>query len=102
MKPIITSKKCKPIKPYSEPYDEIQLECRGPIYNERSQKTYLLAFKDRFYKFPSAKVSKHANAISLQKFLPNFILLHGVPRRIYFDQARCQVDKQKKQFLREA
>ena len=101
LKPVIPSTKCNPIKPCSEPNEEIQLDFEGPIYNERNHEVYFLAFIERFSKFLSVEVCQHANANSIQKFLRNYILLQGVPRRIHFDQARCQIGKQISNFYKQ-
>ena len=69
LKHLFTSTKCKPIKPCSEPNEEIQLDFGGTIYNERNQKTYFLACLDRFSKFPMAETFEQANPSNAQIYL---------------------------------
>ena len=57
-----------------------------------------LACIDRSSTFPSAEVFDRANADNILKFLQKYVLLHGVPRSIRLDQARCQTGQRIKAF----
>ena len=70
----------------------------GPIYDEKNQEIYFLACIDRFSKFPTAEVFDRANGNNILKFLQEYVLLHGIPRTIILDQARCQTGQQVKTF----
>ena len=80
------------------PNEEIQINFAGPIYNEKNQEVCFLACIDRFSKFPIAEVFDRANIDNILKFLQKYVLLHGIPRLIRLDQARCQNGQQIKLF----
>ena len=82
------------------PNDEIQINFAGPIYNEKNQEVCFLACIDRFSKFPTAEVFDRANMDNILKFLQKYVLLHGIPRLIRLDQARCQTGQQIKLFCK--
>ena len=76
------------------PNEEIQIEFGGPIYNEKNEEVYFLACIDQFSNFPTAEVFDTANADNILKFLQEYVLLHGIPRSIRVDQARCKTGNQ--------
>ena len=80
------------------PNEEIQIDFGGPIYNKKNQEVYFLACIDRFSKFPTVEVFDRANADIFLKILQEYVLLHGIPRSIRLDQARCQTGQQNKAF----
>ena len=94
LKPIIPANKWAPLNLCKIPNEEIQIDFGGPIYNEKNQKIYFLACIDRFSKFPTAEVFDRANGDNILKFLQEYVLLHGIPRAIRLDQARCQTGQQ--------
>ena len=98
LKSIIPAKKWAPLKLCKVSNEEIQIDLGGPIYNEKNQEVYFLACIDRFSKFPTAEVFDRANADNILKFLQEYVLLHGIPRSIRLDQARCQTGSQIKAF----
>ena len=98
LKSIIPANKWAPLKLCKVPNEEIQIGFGGPIYNEKNQEIYFLACIDRFSKFPTAEVFDRANADNILKFLQEYVLLHGTPRSIRLDQARCQTGQQIKAF----
>ena len=65
---------------------------------KKNQEIYFLACIDRFSKFPAAEVIDRAKADNDLKFLQEYVLLHGIPRSIRLDQARCQAGQQIKAF----
>ena len=65
---------------------------------KKNQEIYFLACIDRFSQFPTAEVFDRANADNILKFLQEYVLLHGIPRTIRLDQARCQTGQQIKTF----
>ena len=98
LKSIIPANKCATLKFCKVPNEEIQIDSGGPIYNEKNQEVYFLAFIDRFSKFPTVEVFDRANADNIFKFLQEYVLLHEIPRSIRLDQARCQTGNQIKTF----
>ena len=90
--------KWAPLKLCKVPSEEMQIDFGGPIYNEKNQEVCFLACIDRFSKFPTAEVFDRADADNILKFLQEYVLLHGIPRSIRLDQARCQTDHQIKAF----
>ena len=78
------------MEPCVEPNEEIQIDFGGPIVDGQGREVYFLACIDRFSKFPSLKLYNHANAINVEHFLNKYMSIHGVPRSIRKDQARCQ------------
>ena len=97
-KSIIAANKWAPLKLCKFPNEEIQIDLGGPIYNEKNQEVYFLACIDRFSKFPTAETFDRANADDILIFLQEYVLLHGIPRSIRLDQARCQTGQQIKAF----
>ena len=65
---------------------------------KKNPEVYFLACIDRFSKFSTAEVFDKANANNILKFLQEYVLLHGMPRSIRLDQARCQNGHQIKAF----
>ena len=98
LKPFIRANNWAPLKLCKVPNEEYQIDFGGPIYNEKNQEIYFLACIDRFLKFPTAEVFDRANADNFLKFLQEYVLLHGIPRAIRLDQARCQTGQQIKTF----
>ena len=90
LKSIIPANKWAPLKLCKVPNEEIQIAFGGPVNNEKNQEIYFLASIDRFSKFQTAEVFDRSNADNILKFLQEYVLLHGIPRTIRLDQARCQ------------
>ena len=78
------------MKPCVEPNEEIQIDFGGPIVDGKGREIYFLACIDRFSKFPSLKLYNNANATNVEHFLNKYMSIHGVPRSIRMNQARCQ------------
>ena len=97
LKSIIPANKWAPLKLCKVPNEEIPIDFGGPIYNKKSS-DLLFACIDRFSKFPTAEVFDRANADNILNFLQEYVLLHGIPRSIRLDQARCQTGQQIKAF----
>ena len=101
LKSVIPASKWKPLLPCTEPNEEIQIDFGGPITNEKDQDTYFLACIDRFSKYPSVEVFDKANGPNVLKFLDDYIQIHGVPRNIRLDQARCLIGYKVKNFCKQ-
>ena len=91
LKPITPALKWMPFLNCSEPNEEIQIDFVGSITNEKGQDIHFLACIDRFSKFPTVEVFEKANGPIVIKFLDEYIQIHGVPRNIRLDQARCLI-----------
>ena len=98
LKSVIPAKQFKAHTPCIVPNQEIQIDFAGPINNEKEHEIYILTCIDRFSKYPSAELVDNANASNVKKFLDNYIQLHGVPRSLRIDQARCLIGNQVKNF----
>ena len=98
LKSIFPASKWAPLKLCKVPKEEIQIDFGGFIYSEKNQEVYVLACKDRFSKFPTAEVFDRANSDNILRFIQEYVLLHGIPRSIRLDQARCQTGHQIKAF----
>ena len=98
LKSVIPAKQFKAHTPCINPNQEIQIDFAGPINNEKEHEIYILTCIDRFSKYPSAELVDNANASNVIKFLDKFIQIHGVPRSLRIDQARCLVGNQVKNF----
>ena len=90
LKSMIPKTKWSPMKPCVEPNEEIQIDFGGPIVDGQGREIFFLACIDRFSKFPSLKLYNNANATNVEHFLNKYMSIHGVPRSIRMDQARCQ------------
>ena len=99
LKSVIPAKQLKAHTPCIVPNQEIQIDFAGPINNEKEHEIYILTCIDRFSKYPSAELVDNANVLNLIKFLDNYIQIHGVPRSLRIDQARCLVGNQEKIFV---
>ena len=95
-KSIIPAKQFQVHKPCIVPNQEIQIDFAGPINNEKGHEIYILTCIDRFSKYPSAEIFDKANANKIIKFLDNYVKIHGVPRSLRIDQARCLIGNQVK------
>ena len=89
LKPVVPASKWKPLLNCSEPNEEIHIDFGGPITTEKNQDIHFLACIDRFSKCPTVEVLEKANGPNVTKFLDEYIQVHGVPRNISLDQARC-------------
>ena len=78
-----------PLVSCSKPNEEIQLDFGGPITSEEDQNRNFLACIDRFSMYPTVEVFDKAKGPSVVKFLDDYVQIHGVPRNIRLDQARC-------------
>ena len=90
LKPVPASK-WKPLLKCSEPNEELQIDFGGPITEEKNQDIHFLACIDRFSKYPTVEVLDKATGPNVIKFLDEYIQIHGVPRNIRLDQARCLI-----------
>ena len=98
LKSVIPAKQFKAHTPCIVPNQEIQLDFARPINNEKEHEIYILTCIDRFSKYPSAELVDNANASNVIKILDNYVQIHGVPRSLRIDQARCLVGNQVKNF----
>ena len=98
LKSVIPAKQFTPHIPCVEPNQEIQIDFRGPIFDEKGNEVYFLAAIDRFSKYPTAYIYDKANGPNVLKFLDMHIETHGIPRSIGLDQAKCLVGHQVKTF----
>ena len=98
LKSLIPKTKWSPLKPCVEPNEEIQVDFGGPIIDGQGREEYFLACIDRFSKFPTLKLCNNANATNIENFLTKYIAIHGVPRSLRMDQARCQTGNVMKEF----
>ena len=90
-KPCTPATKWKPLINCSEPNEEIQIDFGGPITNENDQDIHFLKCIDRFSKYPTVEKFEKANGPNVIKFLDDYIHIHGVPRNIRLDKARCLI-----------
>ena len=89
---IVPANKFKPLTPCVEWNEEIQVDFAGLIYDGQKKEIYILVCIDRFSKYSSAKiVKKNPNATNSERFLLKYFKLHGTPRQIRLDQARCLI-----------
>ena len=98
LKSIIPAKKFKAHTPCIVPNQEIQIDFAGPMNTKKENEINILTCIDIFSKYPSAELVDNANASNVMKFLDNYIQIHGVPRSLRIDQARCLVGNQVKKF----
>ena len=79
-----------------EPNEEVKLDFEGPLPDELNRDAYILDAKDKWSKFPTAKVVTNTTADIAIKFMQRYISNNGVPRRLRCDQA--QTFRAKKNF----
>ena len=101
LKPVVPASKWKPLLNCSEPNEEIQIDFGGPITNEKDQDIHFLACIDGFSKYPTVEVFEKGNGPNVIKFLDEYIHIHGVPRNIRLDQARCLIGYEVKNFCKQ-
>ena len=100
LKPNVPASKWKPLLNCSEPNEEKQIDFGGPIMNEKDQDIHFLACTDRFSKYKTVEIFEKANGPNVIKFLDEYIHIHGVPRNIRLDQARCLMGYKEKNFCK--
>ena len=76
------------LPPLREPNEEIQLDFEGPILDEQQKDSYLLASKDRFSRYPHAKVYHNCDTDTAIEYVEKYIKCHRIPRNIRCDQAQ--------------
>ena len=101
LKPVVPASKWKQLQTCTEPNEEIQVDFGGPVTNEKDHDIYFLACIDRFSKFPTVEVFDKANGQNVLKFLDDYFHIHGVPRNIILDQARCLIGNKLKTFCKQ-
>ena len=101
LKPIVPASKWKPLLNCSEPNEKIQIDFGGPVTNEKDRDIHFLACIDRFSKYSTVEVFDKANGPHVIKFLDEYIQIHGVPRYIRLDQARCLIGYKAKNFCKQ-
>ena len=99
LKSIIPASKGAPLKICKVPNEEIQIDFGGPIYIMKKIKKYTSFMYRSIFKI--SEVFDRANPDNILKFLQEYVLLHGIPRSIRLDQARCQTGHQIKAFCRQ-
>ena len=80
------------IKTCEEPDEEFQIDFGGSIYNEKDWKFQFLPALV-FLNFHQQKSMNTLILKNIQNLIKKYILLHGVPQLICFDQARSQISK---------
>ena len=100
LKPVVPASKWKPLLNCSEPNEETQIDFGGPITNEKYQ-DHFLACIERFSKYPTVEVFEKVKGPNVIKFLDEYIHIHGVPRNIRLDQARCLIEYKLKNFCKQ-
>ena len=75
-------------EPVVEPNEEVQLDFAGPLPDEITRDAYILVAKDKWSKFPAAKVVTDTTADVAIKFMQSYISNNGVPRRLRCHQAQ--------------
>ena len=98
LKSVILAKQFRPHVPVVEPYQEIQIDFGGPIFDEKGNEVYFLATIDRFSKYPTACICDKVTGPNFLKVLDMYIENHRIPRSIRLDQAKCLVGNQVKNF----
>ena len=83
---IIPKNSAKPLPLLAQPGQELQLDYAGPLEDHKGKKIYLLVAFDRYFKFPSVKVTKSTGGKSTIKFRRTYIDPHGIPDSIKTDQ----------------
>ena len=97
LKSIIPAKQFQAHKPCLVPNQEIQIDFAGPINIEKDHEIYILTSIDRFSNYP-AEIFDNANVSNVIKLLDIYMHIHGVPRSLRIDQARCLIGNQVKNF----
>ena len=101
LKPVVPASNWKLLLNCSEPNEEILIDFGGPITNEKDQDIHFLACIDRFSKYRTVEVFEKANGPNVIKFQDEYIHIHGVPRNIRLDQARCLIGYKVKSFYKQ-
>ena len=68
---------------------------------QKNQDIHFHACIDRFSKYPTVEVLDKANGPNVIKLLDEYIQIHGVPRNIRLDQARCLIGYKVKNFCKQ-
>ena len=97
-KPVIPKSKWHPYKVCQKPNEDIQIDFRGPILNEKDKEIYFLTCIDRYSKYLTAEIFEKANGANIVKFLCEYAYNHGIPRTIRLDQTTCLVGKQARNY----
>ena len=58
---------------------------------KKDQDIHFLTCIGRFSKYPALEVFDKTNGPNVIKFLDGYIQIHGVPRNIRLEQARCLI-----------
>ena len=86
----------KPVVNCSEPNKQLKIDFGVIKWDER--RCSFFECVGSFSKFPSIEFFKLANSPNVVKFLEVYIHMHGIPRNIRLDQARCLIGDKVKDF----
>ena len=98
-KPVVPALNWHSLLNCSEPNQEIQIGFGGPIIKEKDQDIHFLVCIDRFSKYPTVELFDKANEPNVIKILYECVQIHGVPRNIRLDQARCLIGYKVKNYF---
>ena len=87
------------LKTLTEPGQEIQIDFSGKLNNEKLNGDHqVLIAKDRFSKWPTAKICQSAETNEVINFLKQNFNLYGLPEKIKTDKGGAFVSKEYKEF----
>ena len=66
--------------------EKLQLDYAGPLSDIAGNQVYILVAIDRFFKYPSAMLTKTPGANKILNFLDIYFCSHNVPKAIRTDQ----------------
>ena len=89
----------KPIVVNCEPFEELTLDCVGPLPKTKKGNEYLLTIMCNATRFPDAIPLRSINANRIVEVLQKFISYFGIPNKICTDQGSNFMSKRFKDFL---
>lgn len=76
----------EPIPAFDEPFNQVLIDCVGPLPKTKTGNQYLLTIMCASTRFPEAIPLKNIQAATIVKHLIKFFTLVGLPKTVQLDQ----------------
>ena len=90
----------KPMIAIGQPFEELTLDCVGPLPKTKKGNEYLLTVMCNSTRFPDAFPLRSISAPKIIEVLQKFISYFGIPKKIFTDQGSNFMSKKFQEFLK--
>ena len=76
----------RPIPAFDEPFNQVLIDCVGPLQQTKTGNQYILTIMCASTRFPEAISLRNIRAATIVKHLIKFFMLVGLPKTVQSDQ----------------